>query len=83
MKATEPLIIKQSNKIKSLALTVNCEKVFRVFYRKDEKYNGLSYEKALREYEYWEAWIEDECADTDPIPEPPKDYEDKGHRWPY
>lgn len=70
MKATEPLIIKQSNIIKSLVLTVNCEKVFRVFYRKDEKYNGLSYEKALREYEYWEDWVKDESEDIDPLPNP-------------
>ena len=82
-----PLIVKQSMEIKSLLLSVNCEKVFRVFYRGDEKYNGMDYKKALREYEYWEAWIQDEIADTDPIPEPPKDYckddEEKEKGWPY
>lgn len=71
MKATEPLVIKESRKERGLQLVVNCERVFRVFYGKDEKFNGLDYNEALREYEYWDKWIEDECRDDsndNPLP---------------
>jgi len=68
MKRYEPLIIQQSIDIPSLTLTVNCEGVFRVRYHSQEKYNGLDYAKAIREYSYWEAWVLDEIDELNRRP---------------